>query len=97
VYTLMTALLFAPAAFGDVLCPVGGGFSEIVPEDECDAIEQKSDRPRRKRRTNSQSPEPRELPGGTISGPANRHQIQVPHNRNPNRREYGPTKERPLG
>ncbi len=87
---LLTALLFAPAAFGDVLCPVGGGQSIIVPESECEARPTKSRIRKRRGDSVGQKPVARELQAGTISGPTDSGQIQSPHRRNPNWRPYGP-------
>jgi hypothetical protein len=83
---LLTALLLASGAKADVLCPVGGGFSEIVPEDECPERPHKTRKRERRGDSVGQSPDPRTLEAGTISGPTTRDQVQAPHNTNPNRR-----------
>jgi hypothetical protein len=87
---LLTALLWAPQATADVLCPIDGGFSEIVPESEREERPHKSRTGERRGDSVGQSPDPRELEAGTISGPSARVQIQSPHNRDPNWRPYGP-------
>ena len=82
-----TALLWAAqAAANDVLCPIGGGFSEIVSKDECPERPHKTRERERQGNSVGQSPDPRTLEAGTISGPTTRDQVQAPHNTNPNRR-----------
>jgi hypothetical protein len=81
----MLDTMAANNAGADVLCPIGGGFSEIVPEDECPERPHR-DHYRKRRDNDGQSPDPRTLEAGTISGPTTRDQVQAPHNTNPNRR-----------
>jgi hypothetical protein len=80
---LLTALLWAPEAPSDVLCPIGGGYSEIVPEDECPERPHKTRERERRGNSVSQSAEARTLEAGAISGPT----AQAKHGRATNRQQ----------